>query len=242
MGSLYRKTATKPLPLEAEIVAKKGTRIAKWKDRRGKTRTAPVITGRDGSERIVVESATYVAKFRDGEGIVQEVSTGCRDITAAKSKLAALERRAELVKGNVMTPSEDKIGRHQDTLLETHVAAYITHMEAKGCSQSHIDGTKLRLDVLQRDCGFTRLRQITREELERWLVHKQTAGMAPRTRNSYLQAVSGFCNWCVEEARLLVNPLAKVGRANEEADKRRNRRSMLPTELHKQRCVTARWI
>ena len=83
------------------------------------------------------------------------------------------------------------------------------------------------------------MRQVTREELERWLVHKQTAGMAPRTRNSYLQAVSGFCNWCVEEARLLVNPLAKVGRANEDADKRRNRRSMLPAELQRVLFVTA---
>ena len=239
MGTVYRKTFTKPLPDDAEIVARKGNRFAKWKDRKGKARTAPLTTGRDGSERIVVESATYLAKFRDGEGIVQEVSTGCRDITAAKAKLAALERRAELVKGNVMTPSEDKIGRHQDTLLETHVAGYITHMEAKGCSQSHIDGTKLRLDVLQRDCGFTRLRQITREAMESWLVQRQTAGMAPRTRNSYLQAVGGFCNWCVEEARLLVNPLAKVGRANEDADKRRNRRSMLPAELQRLLFVTA---
>ena len=239
MGTVYRKTVTKPLPPDAEIFTKKGNRVAKWKDRKGKSRTAPLTTGRDGSERIVIESGTYLAKFRDGEGIVQEVSTGCRDITAAKAKLAALERRAELVKGNVMTPSEDKIGRHQDTLLETHVAAYMTHMEAKGSSQSHIDGTKLRLDVLQRDCGFTRLRQITREAMEGWLVQRQAAGMGARTRNSYLQAVGGFCNWCVEEARLLVNPLAKVGRANEEADKRRNRRSMMPAELQRLLFVSA---
>ena len=240
MGTIYKKTFTKPLPHGAETFARNGSRFARWKDRKGKSKTAPLTTGRDGSDRIVVESATYLAKFRDGEGIVQEVSTGCRDMTAAKAKLAELERRAELVKGNVMTPTEDKIGRHQDTPLAEHVAGYLTHMEAKGCSQSHLDGTRLQLDVLQRECGFTRLRQITREIMEGWLVQKQAAGMAARTRNSYLQAVGGFCNWCVEEARLLANPLVKVGRANEKADKRRNRRSMMPAELQRLLFVTAR--
>ena len=61
----YRKTFTKPLPASAEIFTRKGERFARWKDGRGKTRTAPLTTGRDGSDRIVGEAATYTAKYRE---------------------------------------------------------------------------------------------------------------------------------------------------------------------------------
>ncbi len=57
--------------------------------------------------------------------------------------------------------------------------------------------------------------------------------MAARTRNSYAQALSSFCNWCVETGRLAVNPLAKITKADEAVDRRRHRRAMTETELMK---------
>src|SRR4051812_18082675 len=106
MGTVFRKTTTRPLPPGAEIFVRKGEHCARWKDRKGKARTAPLTVGNDGSERIVTESPFYVAKYRDGSGVVQTVSTGCRDETAARQVLADLERRAELVRAGVMTAAE----------------------------------------------------------------------------------------------------------------------------------------
>lgn len=40
MASVFRKTATKPLPKNAEIFTRKGERFARWKYGRGKNRTA----------------------------------------------------------------------------------------------------------------------------------------------------------------------------------------------------------
>ena len=94
---------TRPLPPGAEIIVRKGERCARWKDRRGKSRTAPLTVGKDGSERIVTESPYYVAKYRDGGGVVRVEPTGCRDETAARQVLVDLERKAELVLSNVMT-------------------------------------------------------------------------------------------------------------------------------------------
>ena len=96
MGTVYKETFTKPLPAGAKIIVRKGQRLAEWKDAKGKTRTAPLTAAGD---RITVEAGTYTAKYRDGSGIVRKVSTGCRDESAARSVLADLERRAELVKG-----------------------------------------------------------------------------------------------------------------------------------------------
>ena len=39
MGTVYRKTVTKPLPEAAEIIARKGERLASWQDSGVKTRT-----------------------------------------------------------------------------------------------------------------------------------------------------------------------------------------------------------
>src|SRR5215510_2571370 len=102
MGTVFKKQVTRPLPAGAELFTRKGERFARWKDRRGKTRTAPLTVGQDGTDRILTESPCYVAKYRDGAGVVQTVATGCRDEQAARRVLADLERKAELVRSGVM--------------------------------------------------------------------------------------------------------------------------------------------
>jgi hypothetical protein len=83
MGNVFKKTVTRPTPPNAEIITRQGVRLARWRDTKGKTKTAPVTTAKDGAERIRDESSTFVARYRDGDGMVVEVSTGCRDKTAA---------------------------------------------------------------------------------------------------------------------------------------------------------------
>jgi hypothetical protein len=75
MGNVFKKTVTRPLPPNAEIITRQGVRIARWRDAQGKTKTAPVTAGKDGAERIRYESGTYVARYRDGDGMVVEAST-----------------------------------------------------------------------------------------------------------------------------------------------------------------------
>ncbi|MGH7223518.1 MAG: tyrosine-type recombinase/integrase, partial [Gemmataceae bacterium] len=113
MGAVYRKTVTRKLPPNAETVVRKGERLAKWRDKNGKPRTARLTTGKDGSDRIAVESPYFIAKYRDGNGVVVETSTGCRHEDAARRVLADLERRAELIRSGVVTGAEAAVGQHQ---------------------------------------------------------------------------------------------------------------------------------
>lgn len=92
-----------------------------------------MTVGNDGAERISTESRTYVAKYRDGAGIVRIVKTGCRDETAARGVLADLERRAELVKANVMTSGEDTAARQRGLAMELHLVAYFDSMGRGDC-------------------------------------------------------------------------------------------------------------
>ena len=66
MGTVYRKTVTKPLPAGAKIIVRKGQRLAEWKEAKGKTRTATLTVGKDGSDRIVITARTYRPETREG--------------------------------------------------------------------------------------------------------------------------------------------------------------------------------
>jgi integrase len=231
MGTVFKKTFTKPLPPGAETFVRKGERVVRWKDRRGKTRTAPLTTGKDGGERISIESPYYVAKFRDGAGVVQVVSTGCRDETAARQVLADLERRAELVRSNVISAAEAAIGDHQEAPLAQHLDAFDEHHRAKGVTKIHREDTGRYLRRLAAECAFGTLADLHREAMERWLAIRTAEGMSARTRNAYRNAMVSFCNWAVETSRLAVNPFDAVPKANEKADPRRQRRAMTEPEL-----------
>src|SRR6516165_7463381 len=106
MGSVYKKTVTRPLPPGAEFVERKGVRLARWRDASGKAKTAPLTTGKDGTERIRDESSTYFAKYRDGNNHVVEVPTGCRTEDAARQVLADLEPKAERLRAGLISPAE----------------------------------------------------------------------------------------------------------------------------------------
>ena len=231
MGTVYRKTATKPLPTGAEIFVRGGRRFARWKDAKGKSQTAPLTIGNDGADRIVVEARTFTAKYRDGSNVVREVATGCRDETAARSVLADLERRAELVKAGVMTAAEDAVADHQGVPFAEHAAAYIDHQTAKGLNPTRTKNTTARLKRLAIECGFAILADLDGAKLERWLSLRSSEGMSPGNRNEFRQELVGFGNWCVRSRRLLTNPFANVPKADTKADCRRKRRALTEVEL-----------
>jgi integrase len=228
---VFKKTFTKPLPSGAETFVRKGERLARWKDRRAKMRTAPVTVGNDGAERIILESPYYVAKYRDGAGVVQIVATGCRDEQAARRVLADLERRAELVRSGVITAGEDGAAQHQGALFAEHLEAYLASLEAAGACPEHRKERRRQLRRLAVDCGWRTLADLRRDGCERWVASHTRNGMGARTRNSYLTSAVAFGNWAVETGRLLRNPFDRIPRADEKVDPRRQRRAMTETEL-----------
>ena len=240
MGTVFRKTFTKPLPAGAELFTRKGERFARWKDAKGHTRTEAVTTGDDGADRLLIVAGTYTAKYRDGSGIVREVATGCRDKTAAESVLGDLERRAELVRSNLLTADEANVIDHQTTAIAHHVTAYIEHLHAKGTTAEHRSNVNRILKRLIDDCCYCRLGDLSRGTIERWLLTHAEAKMGARTRNTYLSAAVAFANWCVESRRLVTNPFAQVTRADEKADPKRKRRAMTEDELVKLLAIASR--
>ncbi|MBI3735295.1 tyrosine-type recombinase/integrase, partial [Candidatus Sumerlaeota bacterium] len=237
MATVFKKTFTKPLPANAEITTRRGERIARWKDGKGKLRTAPVTSGKDGVERVVMTADTFTAKYRDGAGIVCEVATGCRDEVAARAVLNQLNRRAELVKSGVVSTGEDGIADHQAMPIQAHIEDYLNALTAKGDSPGHIVNVRRELTRATADCGIKTLKQMERPRLERWLAEfkraegKKGKRKSARTCNGYLATVKSFAAWCCSTARMIANPFEHIPAVAGEMT--RKRRAMTEEELGK---------
>lgn len=230
MGSVFRKQFTKPIPDSAETIEKDGQRFARWRDAKGKLQTAPLSASGD---LILVESAKYTAKYRDGAGVTREVATGCKDLTAAKQVLANLEKRADGVRAGIRTADEDATVKHHGKPLASHYDAYAVYLKTVSDSQVYQDNARRFLDKLATECKFTKLADLRREQLEAWLVAEAKSGRSARSRNAHRDALVSFCNWCIETNRLTANPFAKVAKADEKADPRRKRRALTEEDLIK---------
>ncbi len=240
MATVYKKTYTKPLPDDAELFTRKGERVARWKDAKGKRRTAKVTTGKDGSARIIIEAATWTAKYRNGAGQIVETATGCKTKDAAQAVLVELETRADKVRSGKWTAAEDSVLDHQSTPIDKHVDAYLAALAVKPgkgrrprVSPHHCANVGRNLRGVVAACGFKRLRDLTRSAVEKWAAQCPTEDMAARTINTHLSAITAFGNWCVETGRLVSNPFTRLAKADEKADRRRQRRALTEPELIK---------
>jgi integrase len=229
MGAVYREQYTKPLPAGASISTRKGVKVARWKDAKGRQRTETVKTIK-GIDRIVCMAATYTAKYKDAAGVVRRIATGCRDEMAARSILGDLERRAVRVKSGILTSDEDAVALHQAKPLATHFADYLDHQRAKEVHPRRVADTESQLKRIAAECNFIAPTDLDALKLERWLT-TQFGNMSAATRNEYRAAIVGFCNWAVRNRRMLANPLANVPIANVKLNPQRKRRALTEQEL-----------
>jgi len=236
MGTVYRETYSKPLPPDAERFARKGEAFARWRDGRGRKRTAKLNAAGD---RVLIESGVYTAKYRDGAGLLCKVSTGCRTLDAARAVLAELEKRADKVRAGITTAAEDSVLDHQTTPLAEHVEAYLDHLRHKRgkggkptVARRHVANVEKALNTIADACDFVLLRDVNRKSVERWTAKQAEAGTrSPRTINAYLRAMCAFGNWCVETGRIAANPLARPPKLDESTDTRHARRALTDAEL-----------
>ena len=231
MGSLRRKTFTKPLPAHAELFVKKGQQFARWHDQSGQKRTAAVTVSQNGDQRVVIRSATYTAKYRDASGRIKEVATKCRDKQAAAAVLAELERDTDRERAGIVTSEESKSLSSSGKPLSGHLDSYSSARKAEGLAGRQVSETRELIEKICRECGFKTLASVQRHKVEEWLAALAESGTGARRRNIYLESIRAFLRWCVDGNRLLADPLKGIARADQDADVRRERRALADEEL-----------
>ena len=233
MATIYRKKYPVPLPDGAEIITRRGKRLARWTDKRGNVKTAPLARG---GKRIMHVSEMWYARYNDADGIDRRVSTGCRDEYAARKVLSDILADVEKITARIITASEAQTSKHAERYLRDHLRDYLDHLGRKRVrgrkvSARYRQNVKSRLKRLFKECRFHRLADIGREPAEKWLDLAEDQGMAPATRNEYLISLSAFCNWAIKTNRIIKNPVAGIGKADIQSDRRRVRRALTVDEV-----------
>ena len=231
MGRIFKKRIRQNIPKGAIFTTRKGVEYAQWKGRDGKKRQGEVVAQRDGKKRVLVDSGTYMCRYRDGSGVVHEKSTKCRDKDAARAVLGEVERRSEVVRAGIITPQEDAISDWQSLPLRDHIEDYRRYMEGRGLSAVYMDKQIMYLRIITEECAYLRLSDMERPSFERFLAQKRSIGRAPKTLNGFRGTALSFGNWLVQESRLSANPFLGIRRFNEQIERRHVRRSFTEEEL-----------
>ena len=207
-------------------------RIARWQTKKGPVRTAEVLD----DHHVQFVSDYWYIRYRDASGVMRRETTGCKDKLAAEKFLADVLAGVEKMKVGIFTPEEREVAANVDLPTETHVEMYLEHLARKRkrgrkVSAAYCVNTKSRINRVVTDCKFRRLRDITRDRMERWLDEAEALNLSAATRNEYLTSMSAFCNWASKNGRLPRNPLAGIEKADRGADRRHTRRALTADEV-----------
>ena len=83
MAAVYKKKYPIPMPDGAEIITRRGKKVAQWTNGKGQERTAEVL----GNKRVQFVSDCWYVRYNDASGKMRRESTGCRDKQAAVIRL-----------------------------------------------------------------------------------------------------------------------------------------------------------
>ena len=238
MAIIYRKKYPIPMPARAEIITRRGKKFARWQNGKNQMRTAEILE--DG--RVMFVADCWYVRYRDSAGKDRRESTGCRDRQAAEKVLADILADVEKVKAGVMSREEMVVSNQRETPIGMHVKNYLSQLAAKTIrgrriSPKHVKYVRDRLDRAIKECRFQTLRDLDRRAVQRWMARlvkrPRVQGPLPlsaRTINLYRSAIMAFCNWCVEEGRLLANPLTGLPKV-QETEPVRKRRPLTEDEI-----------
>ncbi len=232
MGTLRRRTVRRPVPKAATITEKNGKAVARWKSR-GKWHTAEVTEDADGTRTVSVETGTYFARYRDHTGRTVERSTGCREETTARQKLARWEKETEQITSGILDATDLDTARASAGPIEPQLEAYEAALTARDVGDVYKANALRAVRRLAAELGFDTVRDIRRERIEQWLAEAIAAGMGARTRNYYRDAMSRFANWLRDNGRLAAHDLNRLPKADERSDPRRQRRALTSDEINR---------
>ena len=231
MATIYKKKYPIPMPDGAEIVTRRGTKLARWQNGKKQVRTAEVLD--DG--RVMFVADCWYVRYRDSSGKMRRESTGCRDRQAAEKVLADILADTEKVKSGVMSSQEMAASTGLEAPIEKHIKSYLSHLAVKiirgrRVSPRHVKYVGEKLQRIIAECRFATLKDLDRKTIQRWMSKLSHTKLSSRTVNMHRAAIIAFCNWCVAEGRLIVNPLAGLPKI-QEAEPVRKRRPLAEDEI-----------
>ncbi len=233
MATIFRRRlAGRSIPDGAKIGRFSADNVAEiqWTDSKGNRHSGYVE--RDPGGELVRMTPTFFAKYRDADGIVRTMTTGCSTRATAEAWLQNVMRQEERIRAGLMSRAEVRTSEALSADVSAVIESFVEGMGATLTAKHRAD-TRTRLRRFVRDTEARTLRDIDQETLERWMRSQVEAGeLSYRSINLIATSVKSFAKWCVRNRRMpTMQGVDVVAMLNVKLDRRRERRALTRDEF-----------
>ncbi len=172
----------------------------------------------------------WYASWFDHTGKRQTKSTRTTDKATAERIARKHEADAALRRDGVIDPTLDATSRESQRAIEDHLADYEGKLRAAGRTEKHIRCTTRFIGWIADFAGFAKPADISAEGVNRYAGKLLDEGRANRTVQAHISAIKAFTRWLSDQHKLPRDPLSSVKKPNPKADRRLERRVLLPEE------------
>ncbi len=187
-----------------------------------------VKTNQATGNKIKKKLRSWYIKYRDADGIEHRVK-GFVDKEATRQRAAELERNAARIAVGLV----DRYAEHRRRPLSEHLEDFRRFLLGKGDTKEHVRSTVRNVGRVLKECGFSKIGDLSSLRLQEWLRELKDSGLSPRTCNAHLIGAKSFTRWLLRERRAAEDPFAYVSSLNQNVDIRCKRRSLTSEEFEK---------
>jgi len=180
----------------------------------------------------------WIAQFYNHDRTQRiERSTGTTDRKLAERLAQKWEDRETERREGLVDVRAESLAAHQRSSLDRHLRDFLLYLEGKGTSEQTVDTAEARIKAILAKASAERIADLTPSRVLAAIKALRSPGVAtPRgisnkTASHYVTAIKGFTRWLHRENRCPSDDLATLHGFNEQTDRRRVRRDMLPEEL-----------
>ena len=173
---------------------------------------------------------SYYIQWFDHTGNRRTKSARTSDLATAERIAAKLESDVALRRDGVIDPTLDAVSTESQRSIESHLADFKNKMQAANCTEDHVNRTARVIRAISEHAGFQAVADITADGVNRYVGKLRGENRSARTVQSHLTSIKAFTKWLADHHKLPRDPLTSVRKPNPKADRRRERRMLLPAE------------
>ena len=173
---------------------------------------------------------SYYIQWFDHTGKRRTKSARTSDKATAERIAAKYEADVALRRDGVIDPTLDAVSRESQRSVESHLADFKNKLQAANRTEDHIGRTARMIRTITEHAGFQTVADITADGVNRYVGKLRDENRSARTIQSHLTAIKAFTKWLADHHKLPRDPLTSVRKPNPKADRRRERRMLLPAE------------
>jgi integrase len=164
-------------------------------------------------------------RYVDADGVKQE-RKGCPDKRATEEMARAAETEAAKIKAGLIDIRAVKLSRAESTPVGEHLAEFISTLTAKSGDPKHVAQTRTYSSRFLELGAIDRVSELTPSAISGVLTILKSRNLSARTLNAHLTAIKALSRWLYREGRSASDYLISVGKFNEQADRRHDRRTI----------------